>query len=288
MTTTPQTLVENIDQLVSLPDVCIRVNELVDSANYSATRVAEVISQDVDISARLLRLVNSALFGLQSKVDTISRAVAIAGSDEVRSLVMATTAVRSFTGIPEELVNMATFWRHSIMTGVMSQLLATHTKTLHSERLFVMGMLHDVGRLVIYLTLPEKAREILLVTGGDDWVSAEAEEDALGFNHMDVGAELMRAWGLPEGLEMVARHHHRPSEARDHQRDVALVHIAWAVARGETAGFSVDEMLWAIDPVAWEVTGLSPQIVAPMVEEMLTKSAETINLMLAPMSRKRA
>ncbi|MCU7842263.1 MAG: HDOD domain-containing protein [Candidatus Thiodiazotropha sp. (ex Monitilora ramsayi)] len=282
---TPETLVENIDRLVSFPDVCIKVNRMVESPNYSASQMAKILSQDVDISARLLRLVNSALFGLQSKVDTISRAVAVAGSDEVRSLVMATTAVRSFTGIPAELVNMEDFWRQSIMTGVMSQLLAEHTRTLHSERLFVMGMLHDVGRLVINLTQPEKAREVLLVTGGDDWVSAEAENESLGFNHMDVGAALMRAWGMPDGLEMVAGYHHRPAEAPEYRRDVSLVHIAWAVARGELAGFSVEEMMWAIDPTAWEETGLSAQAVTLFVEEMLTKSTETIDLILSPVSR---
>ncbi len=282
---TPETLVENIDRLVSLPDVCIRVNQMVDSPNYSASRMAEIISQDVDISARLLRLVNSALFGLLSKVDTVSRAVAVAGSDEVRSLVVATTAVKTFTGIPNELVNMEDFWRQSIMTGVMSQILAQQTQTLHSERLFVMGMLHDVGRLVIYMTQPDKAREVLLVTGGDDWVSAEAEEDLFGFNHMDVGAALMRSWGMPEGLEMAAAYHHRPKEAPEYRRDVALVHIAWAVARGQLAGFSVDEMMWAIDPSVWEETGLSVETVSSLVEEMMARSDETISLMLSPAAR---
>jgi HD-like signal output (HDOD) protein len=282
---TPEALVENIDRLVSLPDVCIRVNQMVDSPNYSASRMTEIISQDVDISARLLKLVNSALFGLHSKVDTISRAVAVAGSDEVRSLVVATTAVKTFTGIPDELVNMEDFWRQSIMTGVMSQILARESRTLHSERLFVMGVLHDVGRLVIYMTQPDKAREMLLVTGGDDWVSAEAEQESFGFSHMDVGAALMRSWGMPEGLEMVAGYHHRPKEAPEYRRDVALVHIAWAVTRGQLSGFSVDEMMWAIEPSVWEETGLSVEAVTSLIEEMVTKSDETIGLMLSPAAR---
>lgn len=282
---TPQTLVENIDQLVSLPDICIRVNQMMDPANYSAAGVAEIIAQDADISARLLRLVNSSLFSQQSKVETISRAVAIVGTDELRNLVMATTAVRTFTGIPGELMNMTDFWRHSVTTGVMSQILASHCNTLHSERLFVMGMLHDVGRLVIYLTLPDKAKEMLWLTGGDDWILSETEQELLGFTHMDVGAELIRLWGLPDSLESVIRNHHRPTEASDHQLETSLVHIALALANGEMVGLSIDEMLWAIHPSAWETTGLSPTIVASMVDDMLAKTAEVMNLVVAPLER---
>ncbi|MCU7843228.1 MAG: HDOD domain-containing protein [Candidatus Thiodiazotropha sp. (ex Monitilora ramsayi)] len=285
---TPESLVQEIDKLVSLPEVCIQVNQMMEQPNCSATKLAEIISHDVDISARLLKLVNSPFYGMRSKIDTISRAVTIAGTNELRNLVLATTAVRSFTGIPEELINMDDFWRHAVTTGVMSQMLAQHCNALHSERLFVAGMLHDVGRLAIYLTIPEKAKRVLEVTGGDDWILAETENQIIGFNHMDVGAALMRSWNLPENLISVAKYHHCPQEATDTELDVALVHIALAIARGEMAGFAVDEMLWAIEPSAWEMTGLSPETIAPFVDDMLAKALDVMGMILMPMAQKRA
>ncbi|PUB80946.1 MAG: phosphohydrolase, partial [gamma proteobacterium symbiont of Ctena orbiculata] len=223
-----------------------------------------------------------------SQVDTISRAVTIAGTHELQNLVLATTAVRSFTGIPESLVNMDDYWRHAVTTGVMSQMLARQSNALHSERLFVAGMLHDVGRLVIYLTLPDQAIEIMEITSGDEWILAEVEQQVLGFNHMDVGAALMKSWHLPESLISVAKNHHRPTHATEAKIDVAIVHIALAIARGEMSGLSMEEMLWAIEPYVWDATGLNPDNVSPHIDEMLRMSLKTMDMILAPTTRKRA
>ncbi|MES9928365.1 MAG: HDOD domain-containing protein, partial [Candidatus Thiodiazotropha sp. 6PDIVS] len=135
----PEELVKDIDKLVSLPEVFVQVNQMMEQPNCSSEKLADIISADTDISARLLRLVNSPFYGLRSTVDTISRAVTIAGTHELRNLVSATIAVRSFTGISENLVNMDDFWRHGITTGVMSQMLARYSSVMHSERLFVAG-----------------------------------------------------------------------------------------------------------------------------------------------------
>jgi HD-like signal output (HDOD) protein len=284
----PKSLVQNLDRLVSLPDVCIKVNQLLGSSDYSVTEVADTMIQDTDISARLLRLVNSPLFGQRAKVETLSRAVTLIGANELRNLVMATAAQRAFTGIPEEMVNMADFWRHSVTTGVMAKTLAEHSNVLHSERLLVMGVLHDLGRLAIYLTLPVESRDILHITGGDSWILADTEQEILGFTHLDVGAELMRAWHLPESFIEIAGYHNAPAKATDHRLEVSLVHIAKAVANGYMVGLSVDEMLWAIDPVAWEITDFSHQEVSSLVAEMIERSEETMELIIAPAKRAQA
>ena len=278
METTPASLVSGIDRLVSLPEVSIKINHMLSQGDYNSSSLAEAISHDSDISARLLRLVNSSFYGMPSKIDTVQRAVTIAGANEVRNLVLASTAMRSFTGIPGELVDMSLFWRHAVTTGVLAQSISAYCDTLHTDRLFVAGMLHDIGRLVLYLTLPDKCRDVLYVTGGDEWMLAETENELIGFNHTQVGEELFKAWKLPEGLQTVARYHHQPGQARDHQHDVAIVHIALAVARGHLVGFELDEMLWAIEPAAWSITGLSPEALAPELPEMLDKAADAISM----------
>lgn len=280
----PKKLVEEIDHLVSLPDVCVKVNRLVDSPNYSAKSVGEIVSRDIDLSARMLRLVNSSFFGLRTPVDTISRAIAVIGTNELRNLVMATTAARIFTGIPSDLVNMHDYWRHAVTTGVIARELAVLRNVLHSERLFVMGMLHDIGRLVIYLTLAQQSRDILLITGGDDWLLPETEMDILGFNHMDVGAELMRKWNLPDGLIAVVGGHHTPLKVGDFRFEAALVHFAIALANGEVNGHSLDEMVGGIAPAVWELTGLSLKDIESTVEGTPPKVAEVMDLIMSPTS----
>jgi len=285
--TRAQRVVDDIQQLVSLPDVCIKVNRLVDSPDYSAAAVGEIIAQDADLSARLLRLVNSALFGLRAPVDTISRAVALIGSEELRNLAMATAATRVFTGVPGDLVNMAEFWRYGVTTGVVARELAEHSHVLHSERLFVMGVLHDIGRLAIYLRLPEQARDILLICGGDDHLLVETEESVIGCNHMQVGAELLRKWRLPEALVTVVGSHHRPLAAGDYRLDACLVHLASAVANGEANGLAMEETLESIEPGVWELTGLDPQQLAASRDALQDELAALMGLVLSPADRNR-
>ena len=256
-----------------------------DSSEYSAGRLGEIICQDTDLSARLLRLVNSSFFGLRAPVDSISRAVALVGTKELRNLVLATSAVKLFTGIPADLVDMGEFWRHSITTGVIAQTLATRCNVLHSERLFVMGVLHDIGRLVIYLSLPDQARDILLITGGDDWLLPDTEQDMLGFTHMEVGEQLLRYWGLPDGLIAVIGAHHCPDTAGDYQLDASLVHIAIALSNGEMNGLCVDEILSSIHPSVWTLTGLDTHDVERMIDEIPDKVAEVMAIILSPPER---
>jgi HD-like signal output (HDOD) protein len=192
--------------------------------------------------------------------------------------------MRTFTGIPKQLVDMTEYWQHSVTTGVIAQSLASHCNVLHPERLFVMGLLHDVGRLVIYLTLPEKATDILFITGGDNWILPQIESEVLGFTHLDVSAELMRAWELPESFAAVSGYHNAPQQAGEYQLEASLVHIAKAIAKGEMVGLNIDEMLWAINPITWEITGLSSETVSPLIEEMVAKSREALSL-IAPVTK---
>jgi len=281
----PKKLVDDIDHLVSLPDVCVKVNRLVESPDYSAAAVGKIVAQDTDLSARLLRLVNSSFFGLQSQVETISRAIALIGSYELRNLVMATTAVKSFTGIPGDLVDMAEFWRFSILTGVIGRELAFRCNVLHSERLFVMGMLHDIGRLVIYLTLAEQSRDILLITGGDDWLLPDTERDVLGFTHMEVGAELLNRWKLSESLKTVVGTHHTPDKAGDYRFEASLLNCAVTLSNGEMAGKSMDEMLNTIAPPVLELTGLTLEDLTCVSAEAPAKAAEVMDLVVGQAAR---
>jgi HD-like signal output (HDOD) protein len=284
---TPQQLVIDLDQLVSLPDVCVKVNRLIDAPNYSALTLGDIISQDSDLSARLLRIVNSAFFGMQAPIETISRAITIIGTEELRNLVIATTAARVFTGIPSDLVDMTEYWRYSITTGVIAGELASHSHVLHNERLFVMGVLHDIGRLAIYLKLPQEARDILLITGGEYGLLADTEQEVLGFNHMDVGEALLRKWRLPESIIDVVACHHKPSAAKFHQLETALLYISATLADADINGLSHEAVCEQLDPGVWRTTGLDKQKLDRHLEAVPNKVLEIMDVVLAPKLRTR-
>lgn len=265
---TPQQLVKGIVKLVSLPHVCIRVNLMVDDPKYSATEIGEVISQDAGLTARLLRVANSSFYGFQSKISTISRAVAVIGFRELRDLVVAVSAVRTFSSIPVDLENMAAFWRHSIFTGIVSRLLSRKCNILHSERLFVAGVLHDLGQLVIYHKIPEQANRALRrkkLTGEETHI---AEHAVMGFDHAEVGAELVKSWHMPNSLEETIRYHHNPEMSSGNPVDTAIIHIADIIS--EMAELPEEERAahyQRIHPRAWELTGLSEDIIESVIYE---------------------
>ena len=121
-------LIKEIKQLVSLPSVCIKVNHMVDDEKCSAADIGKVISNDVSLSARLLKIANSAFYAFPSKIETISRAVPIIGGDELRALVLATATIETFDNIPIDVASMESFWRHSLQTAIVSRLIAKKCK----------------------------------------------------------------------------------------------------------------------------------------------------------------
>lgn len=256
--TTAAQLVQGVEQLVSLPEACFRVNEMIVDPSSCAADFAAVITQDADLSARLLRLVNSAYYALPGPVDTISRAVTIIGTRELRDLAVMTSACDLFQGIPADMFNMSDFWHYAVATGIFARNLAAQCSALHAERLFVMGVLHDVGRLVIMQHLGQQARDILLLAQDKAELLCYAESEVLGFTHAEVGYELTRAWQLPESIGNAIRFHHQPAAAQSYRLETALIHIAQLMAHNMVWGEGPQQALGEIDVSVWGVTGLSP------------------------------
>ncbi len=253
---TPQALVRDVEQLVSLPDLFLRINEMIDSRRHSAIDIAHVISQDTNLSARLLKLVNSSFYGLRGRVDTISRAITIIGTSDLRDLAITTATAEVFTDIPPELVNMDQFWRNSVSAGVIAKELASCSHVLHPERFFVMGMLHDVGKLVIYQALPELARDLHFVIDGNEQLLLEAEQDILGFTHQEVGSELFKLWRLPKSICDTALYHHHPFDSSEFALEAAIIYLADQLVLVGNGEISLDEMLLESDHRIWSTTGL--------------------------------
>lgn len=227
---TPEELVAKNLNLVSLPEICIQVQELADSSMSTAESIGEVISTDAALSARLLKIVNSAFYGMPSRIDTISRAVNLLGMRELKNLTFAASAAEVFSDIPPDLVDMAGFWQHSIYTGLVARQLAVDCHVLHAERLFTAGLLHDVGRLLIYIKLPELAAQAEIMRQESERHLCDIEDELLGFDHSEVGYALLSEWKLPGNLCATIRYHHRPQDAHDAHLESAILHIADIVA----------------------------------------------------------
>jgi HD-like signal output (HDOD) protein len=224
-------LISDIEGLVSLPQIAARVTQLVEDPKSSASDLGDVISQDPALTLRILQLANSPLYGMRHEVDTISRAVTILGTLQIRDMVLATSAVHSFDGIPNDLVRMEDFWRHSLFCALAARHIASSMPGGREESSFIAGLLHNVGKLVIYHRLPEAAvQTLVMILDGEVPERYQAERKILGFDHAQVGGALLKKWGLPEHLIEASAYHHEPEKALNHPREAALIHVANTVA----------------------------------------------------------
>lgn len=278
--TTPQELVSGVIRLVSLPEVCIRVNEMLEDPNVTAADLGKVIAQDTGLTARLLKIVNSSFYGFPSRIETVTRAVTVIGLRELRGLVLAASAVEAFSKIPNDVLNMVNFWRHSVYCGVVAQQLAERCRVLHSERLFVAGLLHDIGKLIMSHKIPDTVKHILEIKEADGRTDEEIENEVLGFSHADVGGELMRFWQMPESLYNTVRYHHHPEQAEASELEVCVIHIANAMTLlAESNPEENEDVETGVHDYAWEITGLDESVMESVFEDaagMFTEALEAI------------
>lgn len=174
-------IVVDAKELFSLPDIYVQLNTMINDPRFSVEDIGRVIAKDPGLSARLLRVVNSSFYGLQVKIDTISRAISVVGLDDLYHLIVSTCVVDRFAKISSDLVDMTDFWMRSVHCGVVSKLLANEYPVLNAERLFLLGLLHDVGSLVIYQKAPEQATDVLMAIGYDRRLLVGVELEVLGF-----------------------------------------------------------------------------------------------------------
>lgn len=226
----PAELVSGEVELASLPEVHVRLLDALGKDGTGPTELAAIIGRDPSLTARLLRLVNSPVYGLRGPVDSISRAVTMVGQKELSTLVTGLAAVSAFSDIAPELCDMRMFWRHAAACGVYASLLARSVPGLAPDRGFVGGLLHDLGQLVILRKLPAAAGRALILSRVEGLPASEAETAVLGFDHAAVGRTLLAGWNFPPALVAMAGDHHHPDGAPG-SRETALIHVADILAQ---------------------------------------------------------
>lgn len=280
---TPQTLTSEVESLFALPDAVLRVNALLDDADANARKISAAVELDPGLAAGVLRLANSPLYGQRGRVDTVARAIDLIGRRTLQEMVLATSVVKVFHDIPEEFVDMATFWDNSITCGVVAQCLARRLGARDADSLFLAGLLHGVGRLVFYARRPSDYRDLLADHPEGEKALAASEQDVFGFTHAELGAALLENWGLPERIAAAIRHQlHPETTPAAFAREVAIVHIANDIAaslapcikqRQEPAAYTP-----GFDPGAGEILGLSDEDLDSIRLEALAQSFDIIEI----------
>ena len=279
---TPQQLVQEVEHLFSLPDVAVRLNELIDQPDTSTKQLVDVVQLDAGIAASVLRLANSAWYGLPSRVDTISRAITLIGTKALRDLVMSASVITSFKGISSEFVDMMDFWDNSVTCGVVTRNLAKKCGIRESERMFLAGLLHKVGRLVFYASRPVQYRQVLMDKDMGEAAVVEAERAIFGFTYAELGGALLRAWRVPEALDEVIAYQLNPFDAPYYNKEAAIVHmaadIAFHMSPDIKARFQLGDYNLTFDEEVWASLELERDLLAEIMQTSLIQSFELLEI----------
>lgn len=242
--------------LGSYAPVLDEIETALESPQCSLTSVGEAIEKDPDLTARLLRLGNSAFYGFANRLSTISEAVSLIGIQQVQDLILASSIINQFSGVPAQYIDMGSFWRHSLACGTSARILALERRLPKADKFFVAGLLHDVGRLVLFVQAPDVARQVFELYQSGGILLQEAELRVLGYDHQDIAQALLRRWQYPEMLIQSIGRHHDPNNGSALRLETAVVHFSDYLVNAMQIGCSGERQIPPLKPMTWELLQL--------------------------------
>ena len=252
-----QKVVERSPDLPTLPSVILNVQKALTNPHVSASTVGDIISEDQALTARTLKIVNSAFYGFPQKINSVTRAIVILGFNKVREVLLATSVFESFKKGGTASFDLPAFWIHSLGTAIASQAVAKQLKLPAAEDAFVAGLLHDIGKVVEAQSLKPEFEEVCALIAKEGLLMAKAEERVMGLNHTSTGRWMVERWNFPPTLVAPIRFHHSPALAREHRDLVHAVHLGDILARALELGSGGDGRIPEIDPEVWRQNSLS-------------------------------
>ncbi len=266
-------IIMNTSSLPTLPGIISKLNSLSENDKSSVQEMARLVSSDQVLSARILKLANSPSYGFY-RVSTISNAMILLGVNVVKSLALSS----SIFEIMEK--NSVGLWEHSLGAGVAANIIARRLKLPECEEISTAALLHDIGKVIIRLNFGDDYRQLLELIEKKEIPMLEAERGLLGTDHAEVGAWLAKGWFLPDKLIEPIACHHDVAAAISQQTKAAVVHFADILVKASGFGFSGDDFVPCIQPVAWEKLGMTEAILTEIVEELEDKLVDTKNFSL--------
>lgn len=270
-------IVASTDQIASLPDVAARIIQAAEDPRSNAFQIIKIVTQDPALVTRLLQVVNSSYYSVPTQVTSVERAITLLGLITVKDLAVASSVSGIFRGKDLcEGFGPRDLWVHSIAVAICARELARGMKLPMADEGYLVGMVHDIGLLVMHQKFPDKLREIcrkVLATGRN---ICELERETLGFDHAQLGAAVAERWKFAPAVRDAIEFHHDPASApAEHRALASLIHVADTICCHAKEGFYLtgqgqelnDEMLTAV-PVTRDVVGKTQQELKNLVTMM--------------------
>ncbi len=270
-------VVKRVRDLPALPSIVLDLISSFGREDVDVTTLAEKMSRDQALAAKILRLANSSFYGLPAKVRTVKQAIVVLGFDSARALAVASSVIENF-GAGAHQIDMADFWRHSIAAALGAKNLARHAG-LDQDYAFVAGLLHDIGRLVLATSFPEEYARVIEAVARDDITVAEAELRVLGVDHQRAGQLLAETWRFPPLIQRAIGYHDAPAGA-DLCDVPGVVHAANALVHALDLGGGPHAAVPRLLDGTWDGLRLTPEHLLAVCRETEGQFEEACQLLM--------
>jgi diguanylate cyclase (GGDEF)-like protein len=214
-------IAKKIKRLPTLPGVAVKILEVFQKESFSVKELSDLISTDPPLALKVLKAVNSPFYGLKNRIESLGQAITFLGLNSVKNLALSFSLIRAFSNRKTSVFNYSQFWKDSLVGAVSAKLLAERIDTRHSESAFLIGLLQNIGSLILVENFPQAYEATIRSNAARRLPLIEIETQAFGLDHMTVGRHLLKAWGLPDTFSIPIGFHHTPDELKERRGDIS-------------------------------------------------------------------
>ena len=242
---------DSIKDIPTLPTIVFELNELLQDPNTPITEISDIIEKDQAMSLRVLKLVNSAFYGIHKEVNDIGNAIVLLGFNTVRNAIVSLGVINSFSGVKSlEGFDISDFWKHSLAVAVVSKSLAEKTKIASPDSCFVGGLLHDIGKVILAQYFQDLFEKVWNAAKRENISFYEAEKKEISTDHGRIGAYLATNWELPESFIDVIRWHHDVRNDSESKKMILIIYLSDIIVNSYNADPDGNIDLSAMHPAA--------------------------------------
>lgn len=267
--------IEKIDTLPTIPSVLKKLLGVIENPKISLNEIGTFISNDPVLTSRVLKIVNSPIYGFPGRISSVNQALILLGLNVVKGMLL---GVSVFEAMQKTMVGL---WEHSLGCAVAARIVAKKKDLKEPEEVSVAALLHDIGKVVLGLKFHDEYKKIISDTETKSVFIFDAEKTFFGINHADAGAWIAQKWNFPKSLVEVIEYHHKPHLSKSVPMQTAIVHFSDILVRAYGFGFAGDNFVPAINNTAWQMLKLTESDIKDILAEMEDSLSQAEDFLLS-------